>query len=102
MDRAMDCRPARNIMAPRSSGKPRSLLRGRGSAFGPGVFSVLSALKRFLVGQPLRTSQAVHERLSKRVALAVFASDALSSVAYATEEILLVLAVAAAYTHDSG
>jgi len=63
---------------------------------------VLSALKRFLVGQPLRTSQAVHERLSKRVALAVFASDALSSVAYATEEILLVLAVAAAYTHDSG
>jgi amino acid transporter len=63
---------------------------------------VLSALKRILVGQPLRTSQAVHERLSKRVALAVFASDALSSVAYATEEILLVLAVAAAYAHDSG
>ena len=56
---------------------------------------MLSALKRFLVGQPLRTSQAVHERLTKRVALAVFASDALSSVAYATEEILLVLAVAA-------
>jgi amino acid transporter len=63
---------------------------------------VLNALKRFLVGQPLRTSQAVHERLTKRVALAVFASDALSSVAYATEEILLVLAVAAAYAHDSG
>jgi hypothetical protein len=63
---------------------------------------VLSALKRFLVGQPLRTSQAVHERLGKRVALAVFASDALSSVAYATEEILLVLAVAAAYAHDRG
>jgi len=59
-------------------------------------------LKRFLVGQPLRTAQAVHERLSKRVALAVFASDALSSVAYATEEILLVLAVAAAYAHASG
>jgi len=63
---------------------------------------VLDALKRFLVGPPLRTSQAVHERLSKRVALAVFASDALSSVAYATEEILLVLAVAAAYGHDRG
>ena len=47
----------------------------------------MSALKRFLVGQPLRTSQAVHERLTKRVALAVFASDALSSVAYATDEI---------------
>ncbi len=62
---------------------------------------MLEALKRFLVGQPLRTSQALHERLAKRVALAVFASDALSSVAYATEEILLVLAVAAAYAHDS-
>jgi amino acid transporter len=61
----------------------------------------LNALKRFLVGQPLRTSQAVDERLTKRVALAVFASDALSSVAYATEEILLVLAVAAAYVHNS-
>jgi amino acid transporter len=63
---------------------------------------LLDALKRFLVGQPLRTSQAVEERLSKRVALAVFASDALSSVAYASEEILLVLAVAAAYAHDNG
>ena len=63
---------------------------------------MLRALKRFLVGQPLRTSQAVHERLTKRVALAVFASDALSSVAYATEEILLVLAVAAAYAQDRG
>src|SRR5215831_16077443 len=48
-------------------------------------------LKRFLVGNPLKTAQAVHQRLSKRLALAVFSSDALSSVAYATEEILLVL-----------
>ncbi len=61
---------------------------------------MLNDIKRFLVGEPLKTSQAVHERLSKRVALAVFASDALSSVAYATEEILLVLAVAAAYARD--
>ncbi len=63
---------------------------------------MLNALRRFLVGPPLQTSQAVEERLTKRVALAVFASDALSSVAYATEEILLVLAVAAANAHDSG
>jgi amino acid transporter len=49
-----------------------------------------------LVGKALRTEQAVHERLSKKVALAVFSSDVLSSNAYATEEILLVLAVAAA------
>jgi amino acid transporter len=51
-------------------------------------------LKRWLVGLPLKTKQAAHERLSKRLALAVFSSDALSSVAYATEEILLVLTLA--------
>jgi len=51
-------------------------------------------LKRLLVGTPLPTAQARHERLGKSTALAVFASDALSSVAYATEEILLVLIVA--------
>jgi amino acid transporter len=51
-------------------------------------------LKRLLVGTPLPTAQARHERLGKATALAVFASDALSSVAYATEEILLVLMVA--------
>ena len=39
-------------------------------------------------------AQARHERLGKAVALAVFASDPLSSVAYATEEILLVLVLA--------
>jgi amino acid transporter len=53
-------------------------------------------LKRLLIGLPLKTTQAVHERLSKRLALAVFASDPLSSVAYATEEILLVLILAGA------
>ncbi|HEY6045480.1 MAG TPA: hypothetical protein VIU65_02690, partial [Pyrinomonadaceae bacterium] len=54
-------------------------------------------LKRFLVGKAKRTDQAIHERLTKKTGLAVFASDALSSTAYASEEILLVLAVAAAY-----
>jgi amino acid transporter len=53
-------------------------------------------LKRVLVGLPLKTTQAVHERLSKSVALAVFSSNAISSVAYATEEILLVLILAGA------
>lgn len=48
-------------------------------------------LKRLLLGEPLPTAQSRHERLGKATALAVFASDALSSVAYATEEILLVL-----------
>ena len=54
-------------------------------------------LKRFIIGRALRTEQAAHERLAKKTALAVFSSDALSSTAYATEEILLVLAVAALY-----
>ena len=54
-------------------------------------------LKRFIIGRALRTEQAAHERLTKKTALAVFSSDALSSTAYATEEILLVLAVAAAF-----
>jgi amino acid transporter len=48
-------------------------------------------LKRLLLGRPLATSRLEHERLSKPVALAVFSSDNLSSVAYATEEILRVL-----------
>src|SRR5215813_10895506 len=56
-----------------------------------------AAVKRLLVGKALKTEQAVHERLSKKTALAVFSSDALSSTAYATEEILLVLAVAVAF-----
>ena len=43
--------------------------------------------RRWLIGIPLATVQASRERLSKVVALAVFSSDALSSVAYATEEI---------------
>ena len=57
-----------------------------------------TAIKRLLVGRALRTEQAAHERLTNKTALAVFSSDALSSTAYATEEILLVLAVAAAAT----
>jgi amino acid transporter len=54
-------------------------------------------LKRLLVGKAKKTAQAIHERLTKKTGLAVFASDALSSTAYASEEILLVLAVAYAF-----
>src|SRR5256886_2829113 len=54
----------------------------------------LPFLNRLLVGPPMPLAQARHERLGKAVALAVFASDPLSSVAYATEEILLVLILA--------
>jgi amino acid transporter len=48
------------------------------------------SLKRAVLGRPLPTSALAHERLGKPTALAVFASDNLSSVAYATEEILKV------------
>ena len=51
--------------------------------------------KRMVVGRPLATTQMEHQRLSKTIALAVFSSDALSSTAYATEEILFVVAVGA-------
>jgi amino acid transporter len=54
----------------------------------------LYRLKRLFLGSPLPTAQSRHERLGKATALAVFASDPLSSVAYATEEILLVLVLA--------
>ncbi len=53
-------------------------------------------LKRWLVGDPLKTAQARHERLSKTIALPIFSSNAISSVAYASEEILLVLVLAGA------
>lgn len=53
--------------------------------------SLYSRLKRILLGRPIHTKHAHHERLPKVFGLPVFASDALSSVAYASEEILIVL-----------
>jgi amino acid transporter len=50
-----------------------------------------SLFKRLLLGRPIPSSLAHHERLSRMTGLAVLSSDALSSVAYATEEILRVL-----------
>ena len=50
-----------------------------------------TGIRRILVGSPLTTSQAIHERLDKVRALAIFSADVISSTAYATEEILLVL-----------
>lgn len=53
-----------------------------------------SSLKRIILGQPLATAAERHERLGKISGLAVFSSDALSSVAYGTEEILWILVTA--------
>ncbi|MGC3860389.1 APC family permease [Micromonospora chersina] len=55
-----------------------------------------SLLKRLLVGRPFRSDRLQHTLLPKRIALPVFASDALSSVAYAPDEILLTLSIAGA------
>lgn len=58
------------------------------------MLTVGRAAKRLLFGRPLATEEARHQLLPKVLALPVFASDALSSNAYATEEILLVLILA--------
>lgn len=55
---------------------------------------LLSKLRRVLIGSPLHSSHSQHELIPKWKALAVLSSDALSSVAYATEEIVVPLALA--------
>lgn len=52
------------------------------------------SLSRLLIGKPLATRDLAHQTVSRPIGLAVFASDALSSTAYATEEILFILALA--------
>jgi amino acid transporter len=71
----------------RPAGRSRSRRLHRVSKFA-------TAVKRILVGRPFRSERLSHTLLSKRIALPVFASDALSSVAYAPEEIFLVLSIA--------
>jgi amino acid transporter len=58
--------------------------------------SLTESFRDVLIGAPLRTEDMAHQAVSKKVGLAIFASDNLSSVAYATQEILMVLAGAAA------
>jgi amino acid transporter len=52
------------------------------------------AWRTWLIGRPLPTADAPHQTIGKAIGLAVFASDALSSTAYATQEILVILALA--------
>jgi amino acid transporter len=59
-----------------------------------------SRFKNVFLGDPLHNKESMHQRLSNGIALAVFSSDAISSVAYATGEIILVLSIAgAAFLH---
>ena len=59
----------------------------------------ISQLRHFTFGKALRTRDSAHQTISKTVGLAVFASDSLSSVAYAGGEILLILAVLGATSY---
>jgi amino acid transporter len=59
------------------------------------VTVTLDTVKRILVGRPISSAEQEHQRITKTIALAVFSSDAISSTAYATEEILFVTAVGA-------
>jgi amino acid transporter len=64
------------------------------------VANLADLSKRFLLGRAMRSDRLGEQLLPKRIALPVFASDAMSSVAYATQEILIVLALAGtAYLH---
>ncbi len=57
--------------------------------------AMYSTTKRILVGKPIASAEEQHQRLRKIIALPVFASDAISSTAYATDEILVVLLIQA-------
>src|SRR6266852_6075959 len=87
-------RIARPKLGGRQSGPGLVVLRPESSDQTEGIGHTLFQVKHFLIGAPLATAAAPHERLNKIRALAVFSSDALSSVAYATEEIMKVLILA--------
>ncbi|MGH9041879.1 MAG: APC family permease [Acidimicrobiia bacterium] len=75
--------------------RPGSQPEGKAAPGGNRTPPVYSVLKRLLVGRPLATHEQEHQRLSKVIALPTFSSDAISSTAYATEEILFVTALGA-------
>ena len=53
---------------------------------------MVSSIKRFLIGRPLKSTELGEQKLNKTKALAILSSDALSSVAYGPEQILIALA----------
>jgi amino acid transporter len=83
------------VTRPRPASRPKrshEFLRRRNT---PGA-TAPRTWRSWLIGKPLPTADAPHQTTSKKVGLAVFASDALSSTAYATDEILIVLAAVGA------
>lgn len=75
----------------RWSGKGVMTAKAAASTPTTGFGMVLATVRRVLLGRPLASEEEIGERLSKKKALAIFSSDAISSSAYATEEILRVL-----------
>jgi len=75
------------MLTPEES-NPSSIIRHEASYTPP------RSLNHWLIGRPLSTADAPHQTIGKAIGLAVFASDALSSTAYATQEILVILAAA--------
>ncbi len=73
-------------------------MTAKASASAPttGAGRAWAAVRRFFLGRPLASDEELGERLSKKKALAIFSSDAISSSAYATEEILRVLVLGGA------
>lgn len=71
----------------------RGIMTAKAAASRPtsGIGRVFAEIRQFLFGRPLASGEELGERLSKKKALAIFSSDAISSSAYATEEILRVL-----------
>lgn len=72
----------------------RLVVTARGDEPTSGIAKLIDRTKKILIGAPLESARASHERLTKPKALAVLSSDALSSVAYAPEEILIALMLA--------
>jgi amino acid transporter len=80
----------------RWSGKGVMTAKAAASAPTTGAGRAFAAVRRFFLGRPLASGEEIGQRLSKKKALAIFSSDAISSSAYATEEILRVLILAGA------
>ncbi len=75
----------------RWSGKGTMTAKAAASTPTTGVGQAMAAMRRVFLGRPLASDEEIGERLPKKKALAIFSSDAISSSAYATEEILRVL-----------
>ncbi len=78
----------------RYTGPGQLTAKAAASAPTTGVGRIVARLKQFLIGRPLANEEELGERLSKKKALAIFSSDAISSSAYATEEIVLAFLLA--------